>query len=151
MPRLPELLGGSADLTGSNLTKAAASVPVTPEQAAGNYIFYGVREFGMTAVMNGIGLHGGFIPYGGTFLVFSDYARNALRMAALMQHRHDSRADPRLDRPRRGRAHAPADRAPGEPAADPEHARLAPGDGAETAVAWCDGHRAARWTDAAWC
>lgn len=94
-PALPELLGGSADLTGSNLTMVKASRAITRE-AAGNYLFYGVREFGMCAIMNGIALHGGFIPYGGTFLVFSDYARNAIRMAALMRLRviyvftHDS-------------------------------------------------------------
>jgi transketolase len=94
-PRLPELLGGSADLTGSNLTMVKASKAVSPA-SGGNHIFYGVREFGMCAMMNGIALHGGFIPYGGTFLVFSDYARNAIRMAALMKLRtvyvftHDS-------------------------------------------------------------
>ena len=96
VPALPELLGGSADLTGSNLTMVKASKPVSPGSVAGNHIFYGVREFGMCAMMNGITLHGGLIPYGGTFLVFSDYARNALRMAALMKIRvvyvftHDS-------------------------------------------------------------
>jgi transketolase len=95
VPLLPELLGGSADLTGSNLTMVKASKPVVPD-FRGSHLFYGVREFGMCAVMNGIALHGGFIPYGGTFLVFSDYARNALRMAALMKIRvvyvftHDS-------------------------------------------------------------
>jgi transketolase len=83
VPALPELIGGSADLTGSNLTMAKASRPIGRE-GGGNYVFYGVREFGMCAVMNGLALHGGFIPYGGTFLVFSDYARNALRLAALM-------------------------------------------------------------------
>jgi len=94
-PALPELLGGSADLTGSNLTMVKASKVIGREDG-GNYLFYGVREFGMCAIMNGIALHGGFIPYGGTFLVFSDYARNALRMAALMKLRaiyvftHDS-------------------------------------------------------------
>ena len=94
-PALPELLGGSADLTGSNLTMVKASKVIGREDG-GNYLFYGVREFGMCAVMNGLALHGGFIPYGGTFLVFSDYARNALRMAALMKLRviyvftHDS-------------------------------------------------------------
>jgi transketolase len=82
-PALPELVGGSADLTGSNLTMVKAS-KVIGKADGGNYLFYGVREFGMCAVMNGIALHGGLIPYGGTFLVFSDYARNALRMAALM-------------------------------------------------------------------
>jgi transketolase len=94
-PSLPELLGGSADLTGSNLTMVKASKVIGREDG-GSYLFYGVREFGMCAVMNGTALHGGFIPYGGTFLVFSDYARNALRMAALMKLRviyvftHDS-------------------------------------------------------------
>jgi len=94
-PSLPELLGGSADLTGSNLTMVKASKVIGREDG-GNYLFYGVREFGMCAIMNGAALHGGFIPYGGTFLVFSDYARNALRMAALMKQRviyvftHDS-------------------------------------------------------------
>jgi len=83
VPALPELVGGSADLAGSNLTLAKASKAVGPS-GGGNYVFYGVREFGMAAVMNGLALHGGLIPYGGTFLVFSDYARNALRMAALM-------------------------------------------------------------------
>jgi transketolase len=83
VPALPELIGGSADLTGSNLTMAKASKAVGRE-GGGNYVFYGVREFGMCAVMNGLAVHGGFIPYGGTFLVFSDYARNAIRLAALM-------------------------------------------------------------------
>jgi transketolase len=93
---IPEMLGGSADLTGSNNTNHKLSKPVVDPTAGGNYIHYGVREFGMCAMMNGIALHGGFIPYGGTFLVFSDYARNALRMAALMKQRvvlvftHDS-------------------------------------------------------------
>ena len=81
-PKLPELLGGSADLAASNLTMWGGSKPVEAE--GGNYIFYGVREFGMAAVMNGVALHGGLIPYGATFLVFSDYCRNALRVAALM-------------------------------------------------------------------
>ena len=83
VPALPELIGGSADLTGSNLTMAKSS-KVIGRGGGGNYVFYGVREFGMCAVMNGLALHGGFIPYGGTFLVFSDYARNAIRLAALM-------------------------------------------------------------------
>jgi transketolase len=82
-PVLPELLGGSADLTGSNLTSWSGSRPVHAEPV-GNYVHYGVREFGMAAIVNGIALHGGFIPYAGTFLTFSDYSRNALRMAALM-------------------------------------------------------------------
>lgn len=81
-PKLPELLGGSADLAASNLTMWGGSKPV--EAGGGNYIFYGVREFGMAAIMNGVALHGGLIPYGATFLVFSDYCRNALRVAALM-------------------------------------------------------------------
>jgi transketolase len=94
-PALPELLGGSADLSGSNLTLVKASKVVGTE-GGGNYVFFGVREFGMCAAMSGIALYGGFIPYGGTFLVFSDYARNALRLAALMKLRaiyvftHDS-------------------------------------------------------------
>jgi len=94
-PLLPELVGGSADLTGSNLTLWSGSKPVGRE-GGGNYIYYGVREFGMSAIVNGLALHGGFIPYGGTFLTFSDYSRNALRMAALMRIRsifvftHDS-------------------------------------------------------------
>ncbi len=83
-PVLPELVGGSADLTGSNNTLHKHSKPVTPSDAGGNYLYYGVREFGMAAIMNGLAAHGGVIPYGGTFLVFSDYARNALRMAALI-------------------------------------------------------------------
>jgi transketolase len=93
---IPEMLGGSADLTGSNNTNHKASQAVTSDGIGGNYVHYGVREFGMTAIMNGIALHGGFVPYGGTFLVFSDYARNAVRMAALMKQRvilvytHDS-------------------------------------------------------------
>ncbi|MDG1462566.1 MAG: transketolase [Gammaproteobacteria bacterium] len=84
-PHLPELIGGSADLTGSNLTEHSASKWISGDDADGNYISFGVREFGMAAMLNGMALHGGFIPYGGTFLTFSDYARNALRMAALME------------------------------------------------------------------
>jgi transketolase len=95
-PHLPELLGGSADLAGSNLTIGKDSKALTADDASGNYIYYGVREFGMSAIMNGIALHGGFIPYGGTFLIFMEYARNAVRMAALMKqpqilvYTHDS-------------------------------------------------------------
>jgi transketolase len=95
-PALPALVGGSADLTGSNNTWHKASVAVTPGQFAGNYVNYGVREFAMTAMMNGMALHGGVRPYAGTFLTFSDYARNAVRMAALMRqpvtlvYTHDS-------------------------------------------------------------
>jgi transketolase len=86
---LPELLGGSADLTGSNLTNTASTPALRFDEAGqpngGRHINYGVREFGMAAIMNGVALHGGFIPYGGTFLTFSDYSRNAIRMAALMK------------------------------------------------------------------
>jgi len=95
-PMLPELIGGSADLTGSNLTKWSGSTVLTREDGDANYIFFGVREFAMNAIGNGIALHGGFIPYTGTFLMFSEYGRNALRMAALMGQRvisvftHDS-------------------------------------------------------------
>ncbi len=95
-PMLPELLGGSADLAGSNLTIWSGTKGVTKEDASGNYIYYGVREFGMAAIMNGIALHGGFVPYGATFLIFMEYCRNAVRMAALMKQRsifvftHDS-------------------------------------------------------------
>ena len=95
-PLLPELLGGSADLAGSNLTLWSGCRDVNAPGHTGNYVYYGVREFGMAAIMNGITVHGGFIPYGATFLMFSEYARNALRMAALMKIRsifvftHDS-------------------------------------------------------------
>ncbi|MHB8254319.1 MAG: transketolase [Acidiferrobacter sp.] len=95
-PKLPELMGGSADLAGSNLTIWSGCQGVSAENPGGNYIYYGVREFGMSAIMNGIALHKGFVPYGATFLMFSEYARNALRMAALMKQRvlfvytHDS-------------------------------------------------------------
>ena len=95
-PMLPELLGGSADLAGSNLTIWSGSKDITGDNADGNYIYYGVREFGMSAMMNGIALHGGFINYGATFLMFMEYARNAVRMAALMKQQsifvytHDS-------------------------------------------------------------
>ena len=134
--RVPELVGGSADLTGSNLTDTKATTPFVPESATGNYLHYGVREFGMAALMNGMALHGGLLPYGGTFLVFSDYARNAIRMAALMRQRvvyvftHDS-----IGLGEDGPTHQPV-----------EHAaslRLVPGldvwrpaDAYETALAW---------------
>ena len=81
---MPELLGGSADLAPSNLTFWKGAKAITPDDASGNYLHYGVREFGMGAVMNGIALHGGFVPYGATFLIFMEYMRNAVRMAALM-------------------------------------------------------------------
>jgi transketolase len=95
-PALPELLGGSADLAGSNLTLWSGAKGVSNTVSDGNYIYYGVREFGMSAIMNGVALHGGFIPYGATFLMFSEYARNAVRMSALMKvhsifvYTHDS-------------------------------------------------------------
>ncbi|MEA3643364.1 MAG: transketolase [Lamprobacter sp.] len=95
-PLLPELLGGSADLAGSNLTLWSGAKGVSPNDASGNYVYYGVREFGMSAIMNGVTLHGGLKPYGATFLMFMEYARNAVRMAALMKinpifvYTHDS-------------------------------------------------------------
>src|SRR5207253_5020415 len=94
--QLPQLIGGSADLTGSNNTKTSATKPLTREDYSGRYLYYGIREFGMSAAMNGMALHGGVVPYGGTFLIFSDYARNAIRLSALQQIRviyvltHDS-------------------------------------------------------------
>ena len=95
-PAIPEMVGGSADLTGSNNTKAKATGPFNPENYGGRYVYWGIREFGMAAAMNGMALHGGVIPYGGTFLVFSDYCRNAIRLSALQHARviyvltHDS-------------------------------------------------------------
>jgi len=95
-PLLPEMIGGSADLTGSNNTKTPATLPLTASDYGGRYVYYGIREFGMAAAMNGMALHGGVIPYGGTFLIFSDYCRNAIRLSALQQVRviyvltHDS-------------------------------------------------------------
>lgn len=135
-PLLPELVGGSADLTGSNCTQHPLSKIIRHDDFSGNYIEYGVREFGMAAMMNGMALHRGFIPYGGTFLVFSDYARNAIRLSALMRQRviyvltHDS-----IGLGEDGPTHQPI-----------EHAaslRLIPGlhvwrpcDLTETAIAW---------------
>jgi transketolase len=95
-PLLPEMIGGSADLTGSNNTRTKATGPLTRADYGGRYVYYGIREFGMAAAMNGMALHGGIIPYGGTFLVFSDYCRNAIRLSALQHVRviyvmtHDS-------------------------------------------------------------
>ncbi len=135
VPALPELLGGSADLTGSNLTLAKASQPIGAE-GGGNYLFYGVREFGMAAIMNGLALHGGVIPYGGTFLVFSDYARNALRLAALMRQRvvyvftHDS-----IGLGEDGPTHQPVEHA-ASLRLIPNMDVWRPCDAAETAVAW---------------
>ena len=135
VPALPELLGGSADLTGSNLTMVKAS-KVVGREGGGNYVFYGVREFGMCATMNGISLHGGLIPYGGTFLVFSDYARNALRLAALMGIRvtyvfsHDS-----IGLGEDGPTHQPIEHA-ASLRLMPNMEVWRPCDSVETAVAW---------------
>jgi transketolase len=134
-PALPELVGGSADLAGSNLTIVKASKPVGRDHG-GNYLFYGVREFGMCAVMNGLALHGGVIPYGGTFLVFSDYARSALRMAALMAQRviyvftHDS-----IGLGEDGPTHQPVEHATSLRII-PNLDVWRPADTVETAVAW---------------
>ncbi len=143
---LPELLGGSADLTGSNLTNtkstpnlrvdAAGAVVKTEDGVGGRHINYGVREFGMAAVMNGMALHGGFIPYGGTFLTFSDYSRNAVRMAALMKQRvihvftHDS-----IGLGEDGPTHQAVEHA-ASLRLIPNLDVWRPGDAAETAVAW---------------
>jgi transketolase len=140
-PHLPELVGGSADLTGSNNTLHSKSVPIGAagaENGAGNYLHYGVREFGMAAIMNGLALHGGFIPYGGTFLVFSDYARNALRMAALMHAQsifvltHDS-----IGLGEDGPTHQPIEHL-ASLRAMPNMTVWRPCDAVETAVAWRD-------------
>jgi transketolase len=143
-PFLPELLGGSADLGGSNLTEVKGSVPVR-QGRWGNYINYGVREFGMSAVMNGIALHGGFIPYGGTFLTFSDYSRNAVRMSALMRERviyvftHDS-----IGLGEDGPTHQPVEHV-ASLRLIPNNAVWRPCDAVETMIAWiaalerCDG------------
>ncbi len=135
-PVLPELLGGSADLTGSNNTTWSGSVAVSAAQPDGNYIYFGVREFAMSAIMNGMALHGGFIPYSGTFLVFSDYARNAVRMAALMGVRnifvytHDS-----IGLGEDGPTHQPVEHA-SSLRLIPNMSVWRPCDGVETAVAW---------------
>ncbi len=135
-PHLPELIGGSADLTGSNNTFHSGSKVIASGDAAGNYINFGVREFGMAAVMNGLALHGGFMPYGGTFLVFSDYARNALRMAALMEAQsifvltHDS-----IGLGEDGPTHQPVEHLASLRAMPNMHVWRSC-DGVETAVAW---------------
>jgi transketolase len=135
-PALPELLGGSADLTGSNNTFFKGARTISPQDEKGDYLHYGVREFGMTAIMNGIALHGGFIPYGGTFLVFSDYARNAVRLACLMQQRvilvytHDS-----IALGEDGPTHQPIEHL-SSLRAIPHLNLWRPCDAAETAVAW---------------
>ena len=135
-PYLPELIGGSADLTGSNNTKWSGCTPVTARDGDGNYVFYGVREFAMTAIQSGLALHGGFIPYGGTFLVFSDYARNAVRMAALMGQRnvlvytHDS-----IGLGEDGPTHQPIEHLPALRMI-PNLSLWRPCDAVETVVAW---------------
>lgn len=135
-PKLPELMGGSADLTGSNLTQWSGSKTITNHEYGGNYIYYGVREFGMFAIMNGLALHGGFIPYGGTFLVFVDYGRNAVRMAALMKQRvifvltHDS-----IGLGEDGPTHQPVEQI-AMLRNTPNLSVWRPCDGVETAVAW---------------
>ncbi len=135
-PLLPEFLGGSADLTESNLTLWHGARTIAPGEVSGNYLSYGVREFGMCAAMNGVALHGGFIPFGGTFLVFSDYARNAVRMAALMRQRvifvftHDS-----IGLGEDGPTHQPVEHLASLRLIPHLHV-WRPGDAFETAVAW---------------
>jgi len=135
-PLLPEFLGGSADLAGSNLTLWKGCKGVSADDASGNYMFYGVREFGMSAIMNGIALHGGFVPYGATFLIFMEYARNAVRMSALMKKRvlyvftHDS-----IGLGEDGPTHQPIEQLAslrGTPNLD----TWRPADAVESAVAW---------------
>ena len=123
-PLLPEIVGGSADLAHSNLTLWKGSKSVASDDANANYVYYGVREFGMTAIANGLALHGGFIPFDATFLVFSDYARNGVRMSADPGARHP-RLHPRLDRPGRRRPDPPAGGAPGLASLHPEQRRVA--------------------------
>ena len=135
-PALPELLGGSADLTPSNGTLRKDSVTLEPGRPDGNYLHFGVREFGMSAILNGVAAHGGFIPYGGTFLTFSDYARNAVRMAALMRLRvvfvytHDS-----IGLGEDGPTHQPVEHT-ASLRLIPDLDVWRPCDGVETAVAW---------------
>src|SRR5690606_24724513 len=132
----PELLGGSADLTGSNNTLHSQSKRISAFEPGGNYLHYVVREFGMAATKNGMALHGGIIPYGGTFLVFSDYARNALRMAAITHAQsifvltHDS-----IGLGEDGPTHQPVEHLAGLRAM-PNMAVWRPCDTTETAVAW---------------
>ncbi|MCP5016765.1 MAG: transketolase [Ketobacter sp.] len=135
-PILPELLGGSADLAGSNLTLWKGSKGVSDKDADGNYLFWGVREFGMTAAMNGITLHGGFITYGATFLIFMEYARNAMRMAALMKQQniqvytHDS-----IGLGEDGPTHQPIEQLTNL-RTTPNMSLWRPCDAAESAIAW---------------
>ena len=136
-PSLPELLGGSADLAPSNLTHWSGSQAVSAEAEGGNYIHYGVREFGMSAIMNGLALHGGFVPYGGTFLMFMEYARNAVRMSALMGVRnifvytHDS-----IGLGEDGPTHQPVEQL-ASLRQTPNLETWRPCDETETAAAWC--------------
>jgi len=135
-PALPELLGGSADLAGSNLTIWSGSKGITRDDASGNYIHYGVREFGMAAIVNGIALHGGFINYGATFLIFMEYARNAVRMSALMKQQsifvftHDS-----IGLGEDGPTHQPVEQL-SSLRATPNMHTWRPCDAVESAVAW---------------
>jgi len=135
-PRLPELLGGSADLTTSNSTFFKGATTIVPAKEVGDYLHYGVREFGMTGIMNGVTLHGGIIPYGGTFLVFSDYARNAVRLACLMKARtilvysHDS-----IGLGEDGPTHQPIEHL-GSLRAIPHMNLWRPCDATESAIAW---------------
>ncbi len=135
-PHFPELIGGSADLTGSNLTRWSKARPVSRSRKHGDYIYYGVREFAMASIMNGLALHGGFIPFGGTFLVFSDYSRNALRMGALMGLRcihvltHDS-----IGVGEDGPTHQPVEHA-ASLRLIPNMSVWRPCDSVETAAAW---------------
>lgn len=135
-PKLPELLGGSADLAGSNLTIWQGSQGVSADDASGNYVYYGVREFGMSAIMNGIALHGGLVPYGATFLMFMEYARNAVRMAALMKQRsifvytHDS-----IGLGEDGPTHQPVEQM-ASLRTTPNMSTWRPCDQVESAVAW---------------
>ena len=133
--RLPELIGGSADLAGSNLTLWSGTTPIT-DSADGNYINYGVREFGMTAIMSGIALHGGFIPYGGTFLIFMEYARNAVRMAALMkQHTINVYTHDSIGQGEDGPTHQPIEQI-SNLRVTPNMSVWRPCDAVETAVSW---------------
>lgn len=133
---LPEMLGGSADLTGSNNTDWSGTKAISAHDTTGNYLYYGVREFGMAAIMNGLALHGGFIPYGGTFLVFADYARNAVRLSALMKQRviyvftHDS-----IGLGEDGPTHQPVEQT-AMLRMTPDMRVWRPADLVETAVAW---------------
>ncbi|EKO3666393.1 transketolase [Vibrio metschnikovii] len=133
---LPEFMGGSADLAPSNLTMWSGSKSLTAEDFSGNYIHYGVREFGMTAIMNGIALHGGFVPYGATFLMFMEYARNAMRMAALMKiqniqvYTHDS-----IGLGEDGPTHQPVEQV-ASLRLTPNMSTWRPCDQVESAVAW---------------